>query len=265
MQRSTLVLGAVVLLAAVLIVLDRPESAPATGVVPAGAAAGGTAAQLPDGHPPVNSAVPLTGSAGPLATVLEVMESGGYTYARVETGGEEIWAAGPPSPLEVGMEVTLGGAMGMENFTAASLDRTFDRILFVNTFGSATPGGGAGSGAGAGGIAGSTGGAAGSATGGAAGSATGGAAGSLSPGGPAVAGPGAGSGTVLEVTHAAEYSFIRIETDDGDLWLAGNQIEIDEGQTVSWNGGAMMQNFNSPTLGRTFERILFADGLRAGG
>lgn len=235
MQRSTLVLGAVVLLAAVLIIMDRPDPAPATGVAPAGVAPGATAAQLPEGHPPVNSAVPLTGSAGPLATVLEVMESGGYTYARVETGGEEIWAAGPPTPLEVGMEVTLGGAMGMENFTAASLDRTFDRILFVNTFGGATVGG-------AGAIA-----------------------GALSPGGPAVAGPGAGSGTVLEVTHAAEYSYIRIGTDEGDLWLAGNQIEIDKGQTVSWNGGAMMQNFNSPTLNRTFDRILFADGLRAGG
>jgi hypothetical protein len=228
MHRSTLILGAMVLLAAVLIVMDRPEPAPAVG----GPAAPTTAAQLPDGHPPVNSAVPPTGSAGPLATVLESMDSGGYTYARVETEGEEIWVAGPPTPLEVGMEVTLGGAMGMENFTAASLDRTFDRILFVNAYGGATPGG---------------------------------APGAISPRGPSVDGPGAGSGAVAEVSHAAGYSYIRIETDEGDLWLAGNQIEVEEGQTVSWSGGAVMQNFNSPSLGRTFDRILFAEGLRVGG
>ena len=236
MNRSTLVLGVIVLLAAVLIVMDRPEPAPSAGIAPAAPTANG---QLPEGHPAVDPAVPLTGSAGPLATVLEAMESGGYTYARVETEGEEIWVAGPPTPLEAGMEVILGGAMGMENFTAASLDRTFDRILFVNSFGSATAGV-------AGGAAGAT-------------------AGALPPRGSAVAGPGAGSGTVAEVSHAAGYSYIRIETDDGDLWLAGNQIEVGEGQTVSWNGGAVMENFNSPSLDRTFERILFADGLRAGG
>lgn len=228
MNRTTLVLGAMVVLAAVLIVMDRPEPAPAGVVAPAGTAA---AAQLPEGHPPLAPGASTAAPAGPLATVLESMDSGGYTYARVETEGEEIWVAGPPTPLEVGMEVTLGGAMGMENFTAASLERTFDRILFVNTFGSATPG----------------------------------AARAVAPGGVAVAGPGAGSGRVAEVSHAAGYSYLRVETEDGDLWLAGNQIEVDEGQTVSWGGGAVMQNFASPSLGRTFERILFAEGLRVGG
>jgi hypothetical protein len=229
MHRTTLILGVVVLVAAALIVMDRPDPATTTTTAPAGVAAG---AQLPADHPPLGTTAPVTGSAGPLATVLESMESGGYTYARVETEGEEIWVAGPPTPLEAGMEVTLAGAMGMENFTAASLDRTFDRILFVGAFGGATPGG---------------------------------AAGAISPRGPALAGPGAGSGTVAEVSHAAGYSYIRIETDDGDLWLAGNQIEVDQGQTVSWSGGAVMQNFNSPSIGRTFDRILFADGLRVGG
>ncbi|NNF39670.1 MAG: hypothetical protein HKN71_13445 [Gemmatimonadetes bacterium] len=231
MHRSTLVLGGMVLVAAALIVLDRPEPTPPTAVAP-GIAGPAPSAALPDGHPPLNPAAPVTGSAGVLATVLETLDSGGYTYARVETEGEEIWVAGPPTPLEIGAEVTLAGAMGMENFTAASLDRTFDRILFVGAFGGATPGG---------------------------------LAGAVSPRGPAADSPAAGSGTVAEVSHAAGYSYLRIDTDEGELWLAGNQIEIAQGETVSWSGGAVMQNFNSPSLGRTFDRILFAEGLRPGG
>jgi hypothetical protein len=62
------------------------------------------------------------------------MDSGGYTYALLEIDGDEIWTAGPPTELAEGDRVALAGAMGMENFTAASLDRTFDRILFVSGF-----------------------------------------------------------------------------------------------------------------------------------
>ncbi len=230
MQRSTFFLAAMVIVAAVLIVMDRPETQPAVtpATVPAGVPATGGA--LPEGHPPLSPATPPGAPAGPLATVLETMESGGYTYARVETGGEEIWVAGPPSELEIGSEVTLSGAMGMENFTAASLGRTFDRILFVNGFGSSASGGA-----------------------------------QARPLAPVQGATGAGSGVVREVSNAAGYSYLRVETDEGDMWLAGNQLEVSEGQAVSWQGGAMMQNFNSPSLGRVFEEILFADGLQVGG
>lgn len=229
MQRSTFFLAAMVIVAAVLIVMDRPETAPP--VAPASApAAAGAAGALPEGHPPLSPGAPTGASAGPLATVLESMESGGYTYARVETEGEEIWVAGPPTELEIGSEVTLGGAMGMENFTAASLGRTFDRILFVNGFGGAASAGA-----------------------------------QARPMAPAQTGAGAGTGVVREVSNAAGYSYLRVETDDGEIWLAGTQLEVSEGQTVSWQGGAMMQNFDSPSLGRVFDEILFADGLRPGG
>lgn len=225
MQRSTLILGVLVLVAALLIVLDRPEPQPA-GV---GLAAPG--APLPEGHPPLNSAAPSAAAAteGPFATVLETLDSGGYTYARVETGSEggesaEIWVAGPVTPLTVGQQVSLAGAMGMENFRAASLDRTFDAILFVGRFagpGTGAPGADVGS----------------------------------QP-------PGADAGTVVEVAHSAGYSYILVEREGVREWVAGNQIEVSEGQTVTWDGGTVMQAFQSPSLGRTFDRILFADGLR---
>lgn len=105
-------------------------------------AAEGSAGPLPDGatlpadHPPIGTA-PGVASApadAPTGLVRETMDSGGYTYALLDINGDEIWAAGPPTELAVDDQVALAGAMGMENFTAASLERTFDRILFVSGF-----------------------------------------------------------------------------------------------------------------------------------
>jgi hypothetical protein len=65
------------------------------------------------------------------------MDSGGYTYARVAIGEDEMWAAGPQTQLAVGDTVSLTGPMPMSNFTSNTLDRTFEVILFVDAF---TPG-----------------------------------------------------------------------------------------------------------------------------
>ncbi|HSM04360.1 MAG TPA: hypothetical protein VK858_07050 [Longimicrobiales bacterium] len=91
---------------------------------------------LPSDHPPMGTepgtaAVP---EDAPTGTVRETIQSGGYTYARLEVEGEEVWSAGPVTDLEEGDRVALVGVMGMEGFRATSLDRTFDRILFVSRF-----------------------------------------------------------------------------------------------------------------------------------
>ncbi len=70
----------------------------------------------------------------PGGKVLETMDSGGYTYARLETADGETWAAGPVTALEIGSEVELANAMKMHNFKATSLDRTFDEIWFASGF-----------------------------------------------------------------------------------------------------------------------------------
>ncbi len=105
-------------------------------------AAEGSAGPLPDGatlpadHPPIGTTPGATSAPAdaPTGLVKETMDSGGYTYALLDIDGDEIWAAGPVTALQVDDRVALPGAMGMENFTAASLDRTFDRILFVSGF-----------------------------------------------------------------------------------------------------------------------------------
>ncbi len=72
-------------------------------------------------------------SAAPVhtATVLETMDSGGYTYVKVDEDGQVFWAAAPASKVSVGDRVTFTAQMTMANFTSRTLDRTFDELMFV--------------------------------------------------------------------------------------------------------------------------------------
>jgi len=63
-------------------------------------------------------------------TVVNTMDSGGYTYLQVENDGQKTWAAIPDSKVEVGQEVQLSPGMTMKQFTSKTLNRTFENILF---------------------------------------------------------------------------------------------------------------------------------------
>ncbi len=69
--------------------------------------------------------------AGMTGTVLETMDAGNYTYVRVNTGSEEIWAAAPTFAVSVDDEVTVPEGMAMQNFHSDTLDRDFTTIYFV--------------------------------------------------------------------------------------------------------------------------------------
>jgi len=109
---------------------------------PAGDAADATAQALPAGHP-VTAAGSLDEAASPSlpvkGVVQEVINGGGYTYARVLAGEKEMWVAGPQAPLEVGQEVGIGGAISMGAFSSPSLERSFDELFFVGSFQSDGP------------------------------------------------------------------------------------------------------------------------------
>jgi len=65
-------------------------------------------------------------------TVLETMDSGGYTYVAIETDQEPVWAAGPLTSVKVGDVVLLPEGMLMNQFTSKTLNRVFDRLYFVS-------------------------------------------------------------------------------------------------------------------------------------
>lgn len=73
------------------------------------------------------------GVANPFAgKVVETMDSGGYTYVLAESGGQQVWAAGPETALTVGGEVTFNTGAPMVNYHSSTLDRTFPLVYFAD-------------------------------------------------------------------------------------------------------------------------------------
>jgi hypothetical protein len=66
-------------------------------------------------------------------TVLETMDSGGYTYALIETAEGQRWVASRQASVSVGDVVQTTEGMPMNNFTSPSLERTFEVIYFSDT------------------------------------------------------------------------------------------------------------------------------------
>lgn len=63
-------------------------------------------------------------------TVLETMDSGGYTYFQLDTGLDKPWVAVPQAQIKVGDTVSSMPGMVMKNFNSKTLNRTFDSIVF---------------------------------------------------------------------------------------------------------------------------------------
>jgi hypothetical protein len=72
-----------------------------------------------------------TGPGSVNGTVVETMNTGGYTYVQVDTGKEKIWAAAPEFQVKVGDLVTVPTGMLMRNHHSKTLNRTFEQIYFV--------------------------------------------------------------------------------------------------------------------------------------
>ncbi len=73
-----------------------------------------------------------------------------------------------------------------------------------------------------------------------------------------------GNGKVLETMNAASYTYARVQTPSGEVWIAGPQTQVKVGDTISWSGGNEMKNFPSKSLDRTFESILFVGRIQSG-
>ena len=72
------------------------------------------------------------------------------------------------------------------------------------------------------------------------------------------------NGQVLSVIQVPGYTYVEVRNNGRNLWLAGNPIEVTEGEIISWADAAMMRNFESKTLGRTFEELMFVSAFYKG-
>ncbi|MDH4943784.1 GW dipeptide domain-containing protein [Sulfurimonas sp. C5] len=65
------------------------------------------------------------------ATVLESMNSGGYTYMKVNDGKNSYWIAMTQRDVKKGSNISFTEQGWMKNFHSKTLNRTFDNILFA--------------------------------------------------------------------------------------------------------------------------------------
>ena len=69
--------------------------------------------------------------------------------------------------------------------------------------------------------------------------------------------PGTIKGVVLEVRDVDAYSYLRLKTQDGEIWAAVNRAAISKGAEVTIENSMLMTNFESKSLKKTFDKIVF--------
>jgi len=69
-------------------------------------------------------------------------------------------------------------------------------------------------------------------------------------------------GTVLETMDAAGYTYVLLDTAEGQRWVAAQQTGVAVGDTVQTDQGMAMQDFTSQSLNRTFEVVYFSGALQ---
>lgn len=167
----------------------------------------------------------LPGPGGPVGIVLETMNAGAYTYARIGAENAEIWMAAPMADLAVGDTVSLAGADNMGPFKSTTLDRTFEEIYFIDQF-----------------------------------RAAGLAVGTFQ--GTVTETMNAAGYTYALVNVGKELRWMAAsDAEEPLVWLAGPETALGVGDVVSWQEGSVMQQFYSGTLDRTFTEIVFVSSM----
>ena len=69
------------------------------------------------------------------------------------------------------------------------------------------------------------------------------------------------TGVVTEAFPVSSYVYLHVKSADGEEWLAGPSLDIKPAAKVRWNDGAIMKNFMSKSLNRTFDSIRFVEVL----
>lgn len=171
------------------------------------------------------SSIALAGEPPLKGTLKEKLDASGYSYLRVETEKGDRWAAVPQADLKVGSIVTIEVQAQMAGFESKSLKRTWPTIAFGTLPGAPA---------------------------------------AQAPANPHEAGLPKTSpktapidGTVLEVIDTQTYTYLRLKTAAGETWAAVPRTTVAKGAEVRLVNAQSMDGFTSPSLKRTFERIVF--------
>ena len=79
---------------------------------------------------------------------------------------------------------------------------------------------------------------------------------------PSHASPQHGStGTVIETMTSGGYTYVQVDLGDEKLWAVAPRFEVEVGDRVSVPEGRTMADFQSPTLNRSFDEVLFVSSI----
>jgi hypothetical protein len=191
----------------------------------------------------------------PLAgKVLETMNAGGYTYISLGKDGKTGWIAVPVTEVVVGQEIIVKPGLEMGLFSSKSLNRTFDNIMFSPGLVTETQ------------------------------SQTSKIQPAVEPATKLPSGHQAVdrknkpkgmaamfgatsretttnlSGKVAETVNSGGYTYISLEKDGKQTWAAVPTMNATVGEYLELQTGAVMKNFTSKSLNKTFESIVFSGG-----
>jgi hypothetical protein len=65
------------------------------------------------------------------------------------------------------------------------------------------------------------------------------------------------TGTVLERLDGPPYSFLRLDTEKGQVWVAVPMAQLERKSKVTVKNGAVVKNFDSKQAGRKFDLVVF--------
>jgi hypothetical protein len=69
------------------------------------------------------------------------------------------------------------------------------------------------------------------------------------------------TGKVLETMDAGNYTYVRVDTKDGEIWAAATRFDVEVGDTVVVPLVMPMENFHSDSLDRTFPVVYFTSQI----
>ncbi len=69
------------------------------------------------------------------------------------------------------------------------------------------------------------------------------------------------SGKVLQTMNSGGYSYVYVETAEKKVWVAVPQTTVQVGDVMTFKPGMEMTDFQSSSLKRTFDKIIFSEGV----
>ena len=70
------------------------------------------------------------------------------------------------------------------------------------------------------------------------------------------------TGKVINALRGGGYTYMRLENNGEQFWVASSVINVKRNDTVAWEGGAVMSNFTSFALNRRFDEIHFVNSIK---